>query len=339
MNSVGFDLGSASLKLLEVTKDGDKLKPVQAFEYANPFGIALPPDETQMQQLAQMVKQVILERKVQTGSVRVGIPEASISTKIISTPSLSDAELSSAIDWLAEQHIAIPLEELQVEYEVLYRPPAEKKEENMRVMLIGVPKKVIASYMKFFELLEIEPVLMETQVLSILRATLQPDMPTTLVIHFGASTTELMIVHEKEIVFVYSFASGGRLLTRSIERGLNLDTQQAEEYKRSYGMDPQLLEGKLSQILDPVMKLFVAEIQKAMQFFTGQFGTLQVKRIVFTGGGAHLLGIVPFFASQFSQEIIVANPFERLVADTKVQLPTDRAASFDVCMGLVMRDA
>lgn len=338
MNYVGFDLGSASLKVLEVVKEGDRLKAVQAFEYTNPFGMMLPQDENQLKQLAGMVKQVMTEHKVQMQNLRSAIPESLISTKIVSTPPLSDAELASAIDWLAEQHIAIPLEELKVEYEVLYRPDPSKKDENMRVMLIGVPKTVIASQLHFFELLEIEPVLMETQVVSMVRSILSEQMPTTLVVHMGASTTELVIVHEKEIVFVYSFANGGRLLTRSVERGLNLTTEQAEEYKKSYGIDPALLEGKLAGILDPVMRLFVTEIQKALQYFTGQFGTMQVQRIMFAGGGANLVGLVPYFAKQFTQEIVIANPFEHIVADTKIPLPTDRAASFAVATGLVMRD-
>lgn len=338
MNYVGFDLGSSSLKLLEVTKEGNKLKAIQAFEYANPFGAALPPDEAQLKQLATMLKQVITEHKVSLSSVRTAIPESLISTKIISTPPLSDAELASAIDWLAEQHIAIPLEEVKVEYEVLYRPPSNKKEENMRVMLIGVPKVVIAGHMKLFELLEIEPVIMETQVVSLLRSVMQEQMPTTLIVNMGASATDFIIVHEKEIVFVYSFANGGRLLTRSIERGLNLTTDQAEEYKKSYGIDPALLEGKLTTILDPVMRLFVTEIQKALLYFTGQFGTLQVQRILFAGGGAQLNGLVPYFAKQFTQEIVVANPLQNIVADTKTPLPMDRSASFAIATGLVMRE-
>src|SRR5258708_1522818 len=338
MNYVGFDLGSSSLKLLEVTKEGGKLKAIQAFEYTNPFGMALPTDEAQLKQLAEMLKQVLTEHKVSLSSVRTAIPESLISTKIISTPPLSDAELASAIDWLAEQHIAIPLEEVKVEYEVLYRPDNNKKEENMRVMLIGVPKVVIAQQMKLFELLEIEPVVMETQVVALLRSVMSEQMPTTLIVNLGASSTDFVIVHNKEIVFVYSFGNGGRLLTRSVERGLNLTTEQAEEYKKSYGIDPQFLEGKLANILDPVMRLFVTEIQKALLYFTGQFGTLQVQRILFAGGGAQLGGLVPYFAKQFTQEIVVSNPLANIVSDTKIPLPMDRSASFAIATGLVMRE-
>ncbi|HSW90067.1 MAG TPA: type IV pilus assembly protein PilM [Patescibacteria group bacterium] len=339
MNAVGFDLGSSSLKIVEDAKSGKDSRILKAIEFSHPFGTMLPQDSASMGQLAAMVKQTLVEKKIPTDNIRAALPESLISTKIISTPMLSDAELASAIDWLAEQNIAIPLEELSIEYEVLYRPDANKHGENMRVMLIGVPKKLIQNYMSFFAHLEVEPVVMETQVISILRSIMVPEMPTTLVVHMGANNTDFFIVHNGELVFVYSFPNGGRLLTRAVERGLNLDSPQAEEYKKTYGVDPTQLEGKMVGILQPVMQLFVGEMQKAMQFFTSQFGTLSVKRILLSGGGAHLPGILQYFTTQLNVETVIAHPFLRFQTDTKVQLPLDREASFIVACGLAMREA
>lgn len=337
MNTLGFDLGSHSLKLVELAASGSKFHAVRMQQFIHPFGVMIPQDHDQLQQLAGMVKKVLVENKYTVQNMRAALPESVVSTKIISTPSLSDAELASAIDWLAEQHIAIPLEELKVEYEVLYRPDKAKKGENMRVLLIGVPKTVITSYMNFFEFLEIEPLILETQVLSILRSLQQENMPTTLFVNIGASSTDFFIVHQGEVVFVYSFTNGGRLITRSIERGLNVETKQAEEYKVTYGTDPQFLEGKIARIIQPVLQLFVTEMQKAMQFFTNQYGTQTVKRVVLSGGTAHMPGLIATLSAQINAECTLARPFQSLVADTKVQVPTDREAAFTVATGLAIR--
>lgn len=337
MNSVGFDLGSHSIKLIELAQEGGKHRVVRVNQFTHPFGVMIPQDGDQIQQLAGMVKKELIENKYTIKNIRAALPESVISTKIISTPPLTDAELASAIDWLAEQHIAIPLEELRVEYEVLYRPPANKKNENMRVLLIGVPKAVITSYMSFFDYLEIEPVALESQVISILRALVRENTPTTLYVHMGAASTDFFIVHHGEIVFVYSFSNGGRLITRSIERSMNVDTKQAEEYKISYGVDPNFLEGKIAKIVQPVLQLFIIEIQKAMQYFTGQFGTESVKTIVFSGGSAHMPGLIGLMGSQLGIECTIAHPFEMLLTDTKIPVPTDREASFSVAVGLALR--
>lgn len=334
--AIGFDLGSYSLKLMEGLYDGKKMTLSRVEEFIHPFGVSLPPDSEQMTQMANMIKSMWAEKKFGVRNVRAALPESVVSTKIVSTPTLTDAELASAVDWLAEQHIAIPIEELSIEYEVLYRPERGTNE-NMRVMLIGVPKTVIANYVKFFTLLEIEPVALETQVVSLFRLLSQPEMPTTLVAHIGASETDLFIVHNGEIVFVYAFATGGRLFTRAVERTFNLDTKAAEEYKRNYGLDPKFLEGKLVDTLSPLMNLIIVEMQKAMQFFTNQYGTLSVRRVVLSGGTANMPGLVPYLATRVNAEVLLARAFSFVVPDVKVPLPTDREASFTVASGLLMR--
>ncbi len=338
MNAIGFDLGSHSLKLVELAKDGKKFSPVRISQHPHPFGVMVPQGKDQIAQLADIIKKAFVEKGYGTKNVRIALPESVLSTKIISTPPLSDAELASAIDWLAEQHIAIPLDQLKLEYEVLYRPDNRNKEESMRVMLIGVPKVVISAYVSLFESLEIEPVVMETQLLSLLRSLGSDGMPTTLYVHMGAQSTDFFLVHQGEVIFVYSFANGGRLLTRSIERGLSVDAKEAEGSKISYGVDPNFLDGKVATILSPVLGIFVAEIQKALQFFTNQYGTQTVKRIVFSGGGAHLPGLVGYMSSQLSAECVLAHPFEKLQVDTRVPVPMDQEAAFSVAVGLAMRE-
>lgn len=336
MNITGFDLGSSSLKVIESATGGKRPKIISAYEFAHPFGTMLPPDQDQMNNLADMIKKALVEKKMSLQHVRAALPESLISTKIVTTPTLTDAELASAIDWLAEQNIAIPLDELRVEYQVLYRPDGGKRDQNMRVALFGVPKVVIENYMRLFEMMDIQPEILETQVVSIMRTFVQSDTPTTLVVHMGASATDFFIVHNGELVFVYSFPNGGRLLTRSIERGLNVDTAQAQEYKHSYGIDKQFLEGKIETILSPVMQLFVNEIYKAMQFFSVQYGTEHIKRVLLTGGSAQLPGMIEYLASTLQVEVITAHPFSNFEVDTKVALPTDHESSFDVASGLAL---
>ena len=59
------------------------------------------------------------------------------------------------------------------------------------------------------------------------------------------------------------------MLSRALEKGLGLDPTQAEAYKRTYGLDGAQLEGKVRDTMQPVFKMFVAEMQKALQYFSG----------------------------------------------------------------------
>ena len=86
-----------------------------------------------------------------------------------------------------------------------------------------------------------------------------------------------------------------------------------------------------------MLQLFTIEIQKAMQYFTSQYGTQTVKNIVFSGGTAHMPGLIPLMGSQIGVECTIAHPFANLITDTKTPVPTDREAAFSVAVGLAMR--
>ena len=82
MNAVGFDLGSHSLKIIELAPSGKKFRPVRVDQFAHPFGVMIPQDLDQIQQLASMVKKVLVEKKYTTQNIRIALPESVVSTKI-----------------------------------------------------------------------------------------------------------------------------------------------------------------------------------------------------------------------------------------------------------------
>jgi Tfp pilus assembly PilM family ATPase len=124
------------------------------------------------------------------------------------------------------------------------------------------------------------------------------------------------------------------LLTRTIEQGIGLDAKQAEQYKRTYGLDEQQFEGKIRQLLIPPVKIFINEMMKASQFFISQYPGESIKRILLCGGTAQLPGLVQFVTAEMGAEVLVAAPF----AESTGQIPQTNHPSFSVCMGLIMRE-
>jgi len=248
---------------------------------------------------------------------------------------LTDAELASAIGWQAEQFIPIPKEELSLEYQVLFRPEKNDRDTPMRVLLIGVKRTIVEHYVSVFSLLGIEPQFLETQTVSLLRAIHSNIQdPATLVANIGFSSLDISIARAGELSFVFAHPQGGMLLTRAIENTLSLPVQQAEEYKRTYGLDPQYFEGKVQMALIPVVKSLIDQIQKAIHYYSTQYPQESVQRVFFTGGTAHLPGLVSYAASALGIEVSVISPFSGLQG----QFPETNQAAYSVCVGLLNRD-
>ena len=332
--AVAVDLGTYTIKAIQANP-GNQVAVLRTAEVFNPSGLAIPTDEIQADKLGDLINNIFNDHGLERTDVRLALPESLVSTKIISIPTLTDAELASAINWQAEQHIPIPLDELSLEYQVLSRPANRHSEEQMRVLMVGARKSIVDRYLDVFLRAGIEPTTLETQTLAVYRSLqFTPEDITTLVVHMGATNTDMVIVHKGEPRFVYTHTNAGQFLTRAIEQAIQLDTKQAEEYKRSYGLEPQYLDGRLKEVLSPAIRLSLLEMQKAMQFFASQSDVEPVKRILLSGGSAQLPGLVQVVTEQLGVEVLIAAPF----ASSHGEIPAANHPAYSVCMGVLMRE-
>lgn len=334
MPAVALDIGTYSIKAVHA-KPGKVVEVQRVVEVFNETGIALPTDDASVAKLKELLDSFFGDNELPRNDVRLSLPETIISTKVINIPPLSDAELASAIGWQAEQHIPIPPEELSLEYQVLYRP--EKREnKQMRVLLVGTRKRMVERYVAMFNEIGIEPSLLETQIISVIRSLqFTQEDPTTLIAHIGSSSMNLSIVMAGELKFVISQMNGGQMLTKALETSIGLDSAQAEQYKRSYGLDGSQFQGKVKEALLPAMNMLLAEIRKSVQFFVNQNPQDTVQRIVLSGGTALLPGIVQHITNELGVEVLIASPF----SGAKGQVPENvNHPAMSVCMGLLQRE-
>lgn len=334
MSALAIDIGTYSIKTLS-GKSGKKVDVARAVEVANPGGLAVPTDDASSEKLAELIDSTLTDHKLPRTDLRLSLPETVVSTKIISIPVLTDAELASAIGWQAEQHIPIPPEQLSLEYQVLFRPERKQKGGQMRVLLVGTRKEIVERFVDMFVMLGVEPRLLETQIFSVIRAIqFQGGDPTTLLVHIGASNMQMAVINQGELQFVTTHLSGGKVFTRALEQGINLDAQQAEQYKRTYGLDETQFEGKVSKVLMPTVEALINEMQKAITFFINQNPKLSVKRLLLSGGSSSLPGLVQLISSKLGLEVLVAAPF----SNASGEIPEANHSVWTVCMGLLMRE-
>lgn len=334
MPATALDIGTYSIKAIVGTA-GQKIAVKSIAEAFNNTQIAVPTDDGSIDKLTKLLQAVFSEHKLPINDVRLALPETVVSTKVIAIPSLTDAELASAISWQAEQHIPIPPDDLALEYEVLDRPP-KGSNQPMKVLLVGVRKQVIDRYIAILNTLGIEPTIIESQMLSIVRSLgFEESDPPTLVAHIGAGSMHLSVIHKLIPEVVFSHLSGGALLNKALEQNLGLDSAQAEQYKCTFGLDEAQFEGKVRAALLPTVGLLSGEIKKTQQFFNSTNPQNPIKRIVLTGGTALLPGLVQHLAQEIGLEVLVAAPFASAGGDIPQQI---NQPAMTVCMGLLGRD-
>jgi type IV pilus assembly protein PilM len=216
-------------------------------------------------------------------------------------------------------------------------------EKTLRVLLVAAPLTLIERYMRILEIAGLDIYAFETEVIAISRALLPQDQasPATLIASIGASTTDLSIVDAQNIQFTRSIGTGGNALTRAISQQLGFEMAQAEEYKRSYGLLEDQLEGKIMNILKPVVDVMISEVERAILFYQTKHISSPVKRVVVTGGTAQLPGLVVYMASSLGIEVQLGDPWQGIIIPDKLGKLTEdiqNKVSYSVAIGLAKRD-
>jgi len=336
MPIVGIDIGSYSIKVVELSASGQTREVSVVASTYNPVGHYLPDDQKQFESLVVAIKTLLTEYKIVGKKAAIALPETSIFSSFIDMPSLSETELSSAISWEAEQHLPVSLETVNLEYTVIDR--AADADGKMKVLLVAAKKSVVEKLIQAAELLEVELVAVESGLLSLGRSFVAtyPNSAPTLLANFGALSTDLVIVADNKPIMMHSIPNGGLALTRAVERGLGLQPSQAEEYKRTYGFLKDQLEGRVAATLAPVFTTVLSEIRKTIQYYQSD-GVHQVGKILLYGGSAYVPDLASFVTGGLGLEAITANPFDGMTLSAGLRLPIE-TASFGVACGLAMRE-
>jgi len=308
MNFFGLDVGTDTIKVVQLAPDGNKFRLVSyGICPAPPKGFASEA-QIDLEMLSQSIKKLVRDARMGTSNAAVALSETQVYTRVISTPPLSENELSSAIKWEAEQYIPLPLSEVKLDYQILTQPDKRIQGAMAEVLLVAAPLTVINKYMKVAKMTGLKPVLIETEIISIARALVPPNSPTTVLVNIGAATTEIAVVRNGVLSFTRSITTGGNALSRSIATELNLDMAQAEEYKKSYGLDNTKLSGKVSNALKPVFDIIVQEITRSISFYQKEKGDTAT-RVILAGGSARLPGAVGYLANVLGIEVLVGDPW------------------------------
>ena len=113
---------------------------------------------------------------------------------------------------------------------------------------------------------------------------------------------------------------------------------QAEEYKKTYGLSEQQLEGKIKKALDPVFRMVSDEMKKAIHFYQSEEKGELPRSAVLAGGTAGM----PYAASALTKllgiEVVVGNPFSQITVDPEtVKSLSGYAPYYSVAVGLALR--
>jgi type IV pilus assembly protein PilM len=334
---VGIDIGSKSIKVVELERSGSSWalrgSGIIGYKGKSPDHIE---DEKELVPLAEALKKLYKDAKISKKEVGISLPEPQVFTRTIRFPLLTDQEIASAVKWEAEQYIPIPVAEAVVQHMILERRETATPPEVL-VLLVAAPEALVEKYLKVVGMAGLNASFVETELMSLVRA-LAPENQTVLLLELGASSTDIAISRNANLVFSRSIPTAGDALTRAVAQNLGVDPQQAEEYKKSYGLSASQLEGKIKGAIDPVFRMVTDEIKKAIHYYQSEEKGDAPKSVIVSGGTAGMPEIVSVLTRALNLEAVMGNPFSKVnISPQAASSLANYAPLYSLAVGLALR--
>jgi type IV pilus assembly protein PilM len=301
----GLDIGSTQVKVLQAQATD---KGFELTHFAN--------QQLAGQELSQSIKLAIKQAELKSAAeAHLALPESEVYTRIIQVPKLSATELASSIPYEAEQYVPVALSEVELYHQVLDEEASEDQK-TMRVLLIAVTKERLSKLTQTIDAAGLIPKSVETEMFS-LKRLFADRQKTQILLQMGHRTTDMMILDKGNCLSIHSLATGSLSMTKTLMNELSLTEAQAEEYKKTYGIKDDLLEGKVAVLLKPQLTGVIDQISKALIYLQQQGFNKKADQLVLSGGGALLPGLTSFLVEKLNIEVVVGDPFARFVKDEK----------------------
>ena len=339
---LGLDISSTAVKLLELSRSGNRYRVESyAVEPLAPNAV-VEKNITDPEAVGETIRRAVKRSGTRAKHAAVAVAGSAVITKVVTMPAgLSDDEMESQIQLEADQYIPYPLEEVNLDFEVI--GPSAKNPETVDVLLaasrsenVDVRVAALESAGLVAEIVDVEAYVMENAFQLI--ADQLPDRgrtKTIAVVDIGATMTTFNVMHDLKSIYTREQVFGGKQLTEEIMRRYGLSYEEAGMAKKHGGLP----DNYVPEVLDPFKEAMAQQVSRSLQFFFSSTQYNSVDHIVLAGGSASITGIRDLMEAKIGTPVTIANPFTNMALSSRIKpqsLSSDAPALMIAC-GLALR--
>ncbi|HRW77610.1 MAG TPA: type IV pilus assembly protein PilM, partial [Candidatus Sabulitectum sp.] len=139
-SSVGLDIGSHSVKAVELTRSGKGLKLSRYAVVELTPGTMVDGEVVNRDHLVESIRDALAKAGIKTKAVNSAVSGRSVIVRRIPMEKMTEAQARQAIHWEAEQHIPFRVDEVSIDFKILNEESAPGQ---MEVLLVAAKKEVI----------------------------------------------------------------------------------------------------------------------------------------------------------------------------------------------------
>lgn len=361
---LGLDIGTSSVKLVELVREGRSGVRLSTYAVANgtiPLGEGSDGDA--IARIAMLLRAMAERAQVTSENVVAALPSLSVFSSVITLPNMSGRDLDQAVTLAAKNYVPSPLKDVVLGWTTIEDaipaasgskatppsgspqptlPPAPtsppvKERKHLDIFLTAAPKDLVQRYSSVIERLNYRLVALEVESFPLSRSLLGKDMDPALLVDIGDRATSFSIVDRGYLRLNQSVDIGGATLTLAVTQRTGLSAEAADQKKRSSGLLGGTADA-VSEAMRPVVRDLIERARNLRRLYE-QKSLRSLRRVVLIGGGANLPALPAVWTEMTGLPTVVGNPWSSIIVPAQLQ---DRlrtlGPSFAVAVGLALRE-
>lgn len=339
---LGLDISSSSVKLLELSKQGDRFRVESYAVEPLPANAVVEKNITDVEAVGDVIKRVVSKSRSSVKQVAVAVSGSAVITKVIQMDGgIDEFEMEDQIALEADQYIPYPLDEVAIDFEV--QGPSETNPDKVDVLIAACRKENVDVRQDALDIAGLTTKVVDVEAYALERAyqliesqlNSHGDDLVVAIMDVGATMATLSVIAEGKTVYTREQVFGGKQLTEEIQRRYGLSLEEADLAKKQGGL-PDDYE---AEVLNLFREAVVQQVARAMQFFFGASQYNSVDYVILAGGTSAIPGLVDMVEEKTGTPTLVANPFADMAVSSRVNASalSNDAPSLMIACGLAMR--
>ncbi len=306
--SIGLDIGSGFVKVVEVDHSGDQPEVIR---------VAMRP----------LLRDAIVEGEIMdyglvSGAVQglfqdLGLKGASVITAVgghdviikkIEMDRMKEGDARKVIRWEAEQHVPFDINSVELDFQIL-DPTGSGAQ--MQVLLVAVKRELVDNKVGLLQDAGVNPTIIDIDAFALHNAFEHnyPDAASEGIIalvNIGHETTNVNILESGIPILTRDIHFGSRMIREDLQRERGLTAEQAEDVVQA-----RETVNDLASFIESSADEVAVGIERASAFLMTREDGRSVGKIFLSGGGARIPGMAKILGRRMNVPTQLVNSFER----------------------------
>lgn len=351
MSVIGVDIGSSSIKIVQLAKKGGQailetygelsLGPYAGVEVGQ--ATSLPPEK-----VAEALIDVIRESKATATSAGVAIPFSSSLITPIEMPAQAENQFAEVVPIEARKYVPVPISEVTLDWWIIPKvngrsssfsdvPEKADQNEKLEVLLVAIHNDAITRFQTIVNKASLQTSFFEIEIFSTIRSVADQGLTSQMIIDIGSASTKIYIVEQGIVRSSHVVNRGAQDVTLALSRSLGVSVQTAEIMKRNMDQIMPDKKNDAASVISLTLDHVFTEAHQVMLNYQRRFNK-DVPKAIIVGGGAMLKGILSYAEIRLQTSVSLGDPFGRTQSPSFLgEVLKTTGPEFAVAVGVALR--